>query len=68
MPVATSEPLTPQEIEAIFARLPVLPVSSEDQTEFKYPVQLLPPPRTGTTIQEQFPPFEVATNPRGWSS
>ena len=63
MPVATSEPLTPGEIEAIFARLPVLPVSPDEQTEFKYPVELLPPPRPGTTIQEQFPPFEVAPTP-----
>ncbi len=34
-PVATGEPLTPQEIEAIFERLPDLPVSPNEQTEFQ---------------------------------
>jgi hypothetical protein len=63
LPVATGEPLTPGEIDAIFARLPVLPVSPEEQTEFKYPVELLPPPRPGTTITEKFPPFEWAPTP-----
>ena len=62
-PVATYEPLTPQEIEAIFARLPVLPVSPVEQTEFKYPVELLPPPLPGTTISEMFPSFEIAPTP-----
>ncbi len=63
IPVATYEPLTPQEIEIIFARLPVMPVSPEEQTEFKYPVELLPPPRPGTTIHEMFPSVEIAPIP-----
>ncbi len=63
MPVATHEPLTPQEIEAIFARIPVLPVFPDEQTEFKYPIELLPPPLPGTTIQEKFPSFELAPTP-----
>ena len=63
-PVASGEPLTPQEIEAIFARLPGLPASPADQTEFKYPVQLLPPPRPGKTITEQFPPLDSAPTPQ----
>jgi alpha-2-macroglobulin len=62
-PVATGEPLTSQEIEAIFARLPDLPVSPGGQTEFKYPVQLLPPPRPGTVITESFPASEPAPIP-----
>ena len=62
-PVATGEPLTPQEIEAIFERLPDLPVSPNEQTSFKYPVQLLPPPRPGTTITETFPAVEPAPTP-----
>ena len=61
--IATYQPLTPQEVEAIFARLPVLPVSPNEQTEFKYPVVLLPPPLPGTTIQEKFPFFEIAPTP-----
>jgi uncharacterized protein YfaS (alpha-2-macroglobulin family) len=63
VPVATYEPLTAQEIETIFARLPVLPVSPDEQTEFSYPVELLPPPRPGRTIQEQFPPYAVSPTP-----
>jgi hypothetical protein len=63
IPVATYEPLTSQEIEEIFARLPMLPFSPEEQTEFNYPVELLPPPRPGTTIQEQFPSYEVTPTP-----
>jgi hypothetical protein len=63
VPVATYESLTPEEIETIFARLPVLPVSPGEQTEFSYPVELLPPPRPGTTIQEKFPPDEVSPTP-----
>jgi len=63
MAVATYEPLNPGEIEAIFARLPVLPVSLIEQTEFKYPVELLPPPLPGTTIQDKFPFFDLAPTP-----
>ncbi len=63
VPMATYESLSPQEIETIFARLPVLPVSPGEQTEFNYPVELLPPPRPGTTVQEQFPPYEVSPTP-----
>ena len=48
LPVATGEPLTSQEVDDIFARLPALPVSPDEQAEFKYPVILLPPPRPGT--------------------
>src|SRR4030042_1496331 len=63
VPLATYDSLTPQEVETIFARLPALPISPDEQSEFSYPVELLPPPRPGTTIQEQFPPFEVAPTP-----
>jgi uncharacterized protein YfaS (alpha-2-macroglobulin family) len=62
-PVVAYTPLTPQEIKAIFARLPVLPVSPSEQTEFKYPVEVLPPPLPGITIQEEFPFFEIVPTP-----
>jgi hypothetical protein len=62
-PVVTGEPLTSQEIDEIFARLPNLPVIPQDQAEFKYPVQLLPPPRPGTVIKESFPAVELALPP-----
>ncbi len=61
--VTTGEPLTSEEIAAIFARLPTLPVSPEEQTEFNYPVELLPPPRPGETIKETFPSHDVLPTP-----
>ena len=64
MPVATGEPLSPQEVDDIFSRLPALPVSPDEQTEFKYPVILLPPPRPGVTIKESFPPSEFEPTPQ----
>ncbi len=56
VPVATGEPLTDEEIEAILARLPFLVVEPEDQVELKLPEESLPPPRTGETIDTLFPP------------
>jgi uncharacterized protein YfaS (alpha-2-macroglobulin family) len=63
LPVTSGEPLSAQEIEAIFARLPDLPVSPDDQTAFQYPVELLPPPRPGTVIKDSFPPAETTPIP-----
>ncbi len=64
LPVATGEPLSPQEVEDIFSRLPALPLSPAEQTEFNYPVILLPPPRPGITIKESFPPSEFEPTPQ----
>ncbi len=63
LPAATGEPLSPEEIEAILARLPALPVDPDEQTEFKLPVESLPPPRPGETIQQAFPPVETGPTP-----
>ena len=57
------EPMTEEEIEAIFARLPTLPASEEDQTDFKLAGDPIPPPRTGETIEQTFPAEESATPP-----
>ncbi len=54
--LVSGDPLTADEVEEIFDRLPDLPVSPDEQTEFNYPVQLLPPPKPGTVLEEQFPP------------
>lgn len=64
-PVAlvSGEPLSQEEIDAIFNRLPDLPASPDEQTEFNYPVELLPPPRPGTVIEEQFPQQESIPTP-----
>ena len=37
-------------------RLPSLIVDSSDQVDFNLPEESLPPPRTGDTIEEPFPP------------
>src|SRR5688572_24373708 len=42
-PLATGEPLSPEEIELIFSRLPDLPFDPDDQTAFHLPQELLPP-------------------------
>ncbi len=56
MPLATGEPLASPEVEALLARLPTLTAEPGDTTEFNLPPEPLPPPLTGDTIQEAFPP------------
>ncbi|MEO5887741.1 MAG: Ig-like domain-containing protein, partial [Anaerolineales bacterium] len=62
-PIATGEPLSPEEIELILARLPALPIAPDEQTEFNLPSEVLPPPRPGNTIKETFPPLETEPPP-----
>lgn len=52
----SGEPLAESEIEAILSRLPELVPGELDQVEFNLPDEVLPPPRPGETISEQFPP------------
>ena len=47
VPLAIGEPLSPEEIERILARLPVLAVDPGDQVELRLPEDILPPPRPG---------------------
>lgn len=63
IPLATSEPLSDDEIEQILVRLPSLIVDSSDQVEFNLPEEPVPPPRTGDTIDEPFPLPEVTIEP-----
>ena len=63
MPVTTGEPLTAEEVDNLFSRLPNLPISPEEQNEFKYPVELLPPPKTGVIISDKFPYSEYLPTP-----
>ncbi|HEY48359.1 MAG TPA: hypothetical protein G4O14_16455 [Anaerolineae bacterium] len=51
------EPLSEEEIERILARLPALILDPEDREDFRLPDELIPPPRTGETIDEVFPPL-----------
>src|SRR5512138_2978234 len=63
IPLATGDPLTPEEIQRILSRLPDLPVDPSTQVEFKLPTAPIPPPRTGETIKQTFPPEESAVPP-----
>jgi uncharacterized protein YfaS (alpha-2-macroglobulin family) len=56
LPLARGEPLTGDEVAQILARLPALTAEPEDQVEFQLPEDSLPPPRTGETVEETFPP------------
>jgi len=56
LPLTSGEPLTEEEIAQILARLPPLAVEPEDQVDFRLPEDSLPPPRTGETVEEPFPP------------
>jgi uncharacterized protein YfaS (alpha-2-macroglobulin family) len=55
--------LTTEQVQAIFARLPTLAPSQTLTVEFKPPAELLPPPRSGVTVQEPFPPPETVPTP-----
>jgi uncharacterized protein YfaS (alpha-2-macroglobulin family) len=61
--VAASEPLSDTEIETILSRLPSLPAEETVQSDFKLAQDLLPPPRTGETVQQPFPPTAEARTP-----
>ena len=54
--VATGEPLSDEEIDQILARLPELTADPADLLDFNLPEDSLPPPRSGETIEETFPP------------
>jgi alpha-2-macroglobulin len=64
LPVTAGEPLSESEIEQILARLPGLVMEPEDQMDFRLPEDLLPPPRTGETIEEEFPLSPEAIPPQ----
>ncbi len=63
LPVASGEPLSEEEIEQILARLPDLVTEPEDQVEFQLPEDVLPPPRPGETVEEEFPPPQAPVVP-----
>jgi uncharacterized protein YfaS (alpha-2-macroglobulin family) len=63
LPLASGEPLTGEDIGLILARLPPLTVEPEDQVEFRLPEDSLPPPRTGETVEEPFPPPPAPATP-----
>ena len=62
LPATSGEPLSPEEIELIFSRLPALTPDPDQQTDFNLPQEILPPPRPGNTIEETFRPDLDARN------
>jgi len=56
VPQATGEPLPEGDIELLLARLPELAPEAGDQQDFNLSGEPIPPPRTGETIQQSFPP------------
>ena len=55
-PVVDGAELDQQRIDEIIARLPKWLDAELQQPEFNWPVQSTPPPRTGNTVVEAFPP------------
>lgn len=63
LPLTEGDPLSEEEIVRILARLPGLETDSAQQVGFKFPAELLPPPRPGITVRDAFPPLETETGP-----
>ncbi len=58
-----AEPLSAADTEALLRRLPALPTGASDVQEFALPATSIPPPRTGDTLQEPFPPPAATPSP-----
>lgn len=51
-------PMSEAAIELVLDRLPAFAMEEDDQTDFSLPLESPPPPRTGETVGEVFPPEE----------
>jgi alpha-2-macroglobulin len=56
LPAASGEPLSDEQIQQVLARVQTLSAEPEDQLDFRVARDPIPPPRTGETISEAFPP------------
>ena len=63
LPLAIGEPLSGDILARILARLPALIAEPDDSQDFRLPEEVIPPPRTGETIEEAFPPPQALTGP-----
>lgn len=61
--VVNGTPLDPAEIAQIIARLPELTTEQGDVLTFNLPDELIPPPLTGETVEEVFPPLPTDFTP-----
>jgi len=59
-PLAAGVPLSEGDLALIYARLPELLPDEGDRDDFRLPDDVIPPPRTGETVEEPFPPPPVA--------
>ncbi|MFN2146160.1 MAG: Ig-like domain-containing protein, partial [Anaerolineales bacterium] len=55
VPLAETTPLTAEALQAILDRLPEWITDSADQVDFRLPGDPIPPPLTGSTIDQPFP-------------
>jgi alpha-2-macroglobulin len=55
-PATTGEPLSAADTARVLARLPELPAEPGDEKDFALREKSLPPPRTGATVKDAFPP------------
>jgi uncharacterized protein YfaS (alpha-2-macroglobulin family) len=62
-PLATGAPLSGGDLAAILNRLPELTPEPDDREDFRLPEDVVPPPRTGETISESFPPPAPSVEP-----
>ncbi|HMB26689.1 MAG TPA: Ig-like domain-containing protein, partial [Blastocatellia bacterium] len=58
-----TEPLSDEATQNLLKRLPPIKVESDDEKDFSLRDRSLPPPRTGQTISEAFPPTSGGDRP-----
>jgi uncharacterized protein YfaS (alpha-2-macroglobulin family) len=63
VPVATGEPLSAGDLEQLLARLPAMTEQSGAQVDFNLAQGPIPPPLTGETVHEAFPPAPATPQP-----
>jgi alpha-2-macroglobulin len=63
LPALDGEPLSESEIQQVLARVQGLVIEPDDQLDFRIAQDPIPPPRTGETVAETFPPPIEATPP-----
>ncbi|MCI0336049.1 MAG: MG2 domain-containing protein [Acidobacteria bacterium] len=68
-PIATTaEPLSDEAAQNLLKRVPQIKSEVDDEKDFAMRDRSLPPPRTGQTISEAFPPSDRGTSPDQLSS
>jgi uncharacterized protein YfaS (alpha-2-macroglobulin family) len=60
VPTSQGSPLNETEVQAILDRLPTLPAAADQQEPFKLAGDPIPPPKTGETVPQAFPPESEA--------